>query len=128
MAVTRIWPVRGRIKAVIDYAANPQKTEISLQDVLEYAANGMKTEKGMYVSGLNCDPAVASTQFRLIKKQFNKQDSINGIAGYHAYQSFAAGEVTPEQAHKIGREMAQRLWGRCLSGRDCNAFGPGTYP
>lgn len=111
MAVTRIWPVRGRIKAVIDYAANPQKTEISLQNVLEYAANGMKTEKGMYVSGLNCDPAVASTQFRLIKKQFNKQDSINGIAGYHAYQSFAAGEVTPEQAHKIGREMAQRLWG-----------------
>lgn len=31
--------------------------------------------------------------------------------GYHAFQSFAEGEVTPEQAHRIGVELAQELWG-----------------
>lgn len=31
--------------------------------------------------------------------------------GFHAFQSFAKGEVTPELAHKIGVELANELWG-----------------
>ncbi len=31
--------------------------------------------------------------------------------GYHAFQSFAEGEVTPEQAHEIGVKLAEELWG-----------------
>ena len=45
---------------------------------------------------------------RSIKKQFDKED---GIVAYHGYQSFAEGEVTPEQAHEIGIELARRFWG-----------------
>ena len=33
------------------------------------------------------------------------------IIAYHGYQSFAPGEVTPEQAREIGVELARRLWG-----------------
>lgn len=31
--------------------------------------------------------------------------------GFHAFQSFAKGEVTPEIAHKIGIRLANELWG-----------------
>ena len=40
------------------------------------------------------------------KKLFHKQD---GIIAFHGYQSFKPGEVTPELAHEIGKELAERF-------------------
>lgn len=42
------------------------------------------------------------------KQRFGK---LGGVVGYHFIQSFAPGEVTPEQAHTIGVAFAQRLFG-----------------
>ena len=42
------------------------------------------------------------------KKQFNDNKE---ILAFHGYQSFEAGEVTPELAHQIGVEFANKLWG-----------------
>ena len=75
---------------------------------MHYAADEDKTEKQFFVSGINCNPAIARDQFVTVKKQFDKED---GIVAYHGYQSFAEGEVTPEQAHEIGIELARRFWG-----------------
>ena len=60
MAVTSIWPIKGRVGKVIDYARNPEKvTEGSFQKqaelhmiegVMEYAVNDMKTEQRSYVT------------------------------------------------------------------------------
>ena len=117
MAVTKIWPVRGRVESPLDYAANEEKTanprwdKSSLQnltDVMHYAADEDKTEKQFFVSGVNCTPAIARDQFVIVKKQFDKED---GIVAYHGYQSFAEGEVTPGLAHEIGLEFAKRVWG-----------------
>ena len=115
MAVTKIWPVRGRVEQPITYAVNPEKTrkslweeEPSIAEVIHYATNGEKTEKQYYVSGINCEPESGAKEFQLVKKQFQKQD---GIICYHGYQSFAAGEVTPEEAHAIGMALARKLWG-----------------
>ena len=113
MAVTKIWPVRGRLDHPIDYAMNPEKTEAklvpdSLEDVMSYAVNEEKTEKRSYVSGINCTPAIARSEFQIVKDQFAKPA---GIIAYHAYQSFSEGEVTPAEAHAIGKEFAQRVWG-----------------
>lgn len=117
MAVTRIWQVKGRLDAPIDYAMNPEKTENpvyskreldSLQDVMDYAANPEKTEKRFYVSGINCNPDTAREQFQTVKEQFAKE---GGIIAYHGYQSFSEGETDPETAHKIGIEFAKRVWG-----------------
>ena len=131
MATTKIWDVRGRLDHVIDYAQNADKTgnpdweqsgtmldvmqdamtdakERGLIDALEYAMNDCKTEKRFYVSGINCNPNIARKQMQLAKEQWGKP---GGIVAYHGYQSFAPGEVTPELAHKIGVELAQRLWG-----------------
>ncbi|GAA6394360.1 hypothetical protein I4100191B2_18420 [Clostridiales bacterium] len=29
---------------------------------------------------------------------------------YHAYQSFKSEEVTPERCHRLGVELAKRMW------------------
>ena len=40
------------------------------------------------------------------KKRFHKTDKVQG---FHLVQSFAEGEVSPELAHLIGVELAERL-------------------
>jgi uncharacterized protein YifN (PemK superfamily) len=42
------------------------------------------------------------------KRFYHKEDK---ILAFHAYQSFAEGEVSPELAHKIGVELANEMWG-----------------
>ncbi|WP_368293594.1 relaxase/mobilization nuclease domain-containing protein [Dehalobacter sp. TBBPA1] len=117
MATTAIWDVKDRLDRVINYAANPGKTENldfssrnlqGLQNVLEYAAREDKTEMQYYVTGINCDPSAAYKQMSQTKLQFQKKD---GILAFHGYQSFAPGEATPETAHAIGVKLAQELWG-----------------
>lgn len=117
MAVTKIWPVRGRPDKPLEYIANEMKTANpkwdksslgSLTDVMHYAADEDKTEKQFFVTGVNCSAEIARDQFVTVKKQFGKED---GIVAYHGYQSFAEGEVTPEQAHAIGIEFAREVWG-----------------
>ncbi len=43
-----------------------------------------------------------------IQKKFNDDKQ---ILAFHAYQSFEAGEVDAELAHKVGVEYAKKLWG-----------------
>lgn len=111
MAVTAIWPVKGRAEKAIAYIANPAKTnEVAdeIAEVLEYAGNPAKTEQCRYVSCLNCELEYAAEQFAETKQLWRKT---NGRSCYHGYQSFAAGEVTAEQAHQIGVQLARELWG-----------------
>lgn len=114
MATTAIWKVKGNLGQVVNYAANPDKTTLTvedlqgLRDVMDYATQDYKTEEQRYVSGVNCAPEIARDQMMMVKRQFGKE---GGIIAFHGYQSFAPGEVTPEQAHEIGVELARRLWG-----------------
>lgn len=117
MATTKIWSVHGRIADVIGYAENPDKTANptytpadlqALRDVMNYATNDFKTEQQFYVTGINCVPEIARDQMALTKRRFGKE---NGIVAFHGYQSFAPGEVTPDQAHALGVELAKKLWG-----------------
>lgn len=117
MAATRIWSIKGRLDSVINYVTNPEKTDGSrytdtelqaLADVIDYAENEAKTHNKVYVSGINLSPNIARDQMVMTKLQFGKTDK---ILAYHGYQSFLPGEVTPDQAHEIGVELANRLWG-----------------
>ena len=124
MAVTSIWPIKGRVDRVINYARNPEKTtegsyeELAslhaVDNVLEYAANDMKTERRSYVSCLNCEEETAAHQFIETKKLWQRisgRDKMGGRVCFHGYQSFKADEVTAEIAHEIGVKLAQELWG-----------------
>ncbi|MGN0464256.1 MAG: relaxase/mobilization nuclease domain-containing protein [Acutalibacteraceae bacterium] len=114
MAVTGFWPVKGKLKAVIDYAENPDKTidrkfvDTDLYVTLQYAESDNKTDEKLYVSGINCSKHFAYSQMIAVKKKFGERGT--NIA-YHGFQSFAEGEVTPEECHKIGIETAKRMWG-----------------
>lgn len=114
MATTGFWPVKGRLKEVIDYAQNPDKTidkkyvDTDLYAALQYVSNNNKTDKRMFVSGINCNAKRAYERMTATKKRFGKT---GGNVAYHGYQSFNSGEVTPDEAHKIGLETAKRMWG-----------------
>ena len=120
MAVTAIWSIKGKVESVVQYTANPEKTWSgnygqaaqfhTLENVMQYTANEMKTEEQLYVSGVNCssNPDESARQFYRTKKAWNKE---GGIVCFHGYQSFSKGEVTPEVAHKVGIELAKRMWG-----------------
>ena len=114
MATTGFWPVRGRLKEVIDYANNPDKTtakeylDEDLYAAIRYVENDDKTDQTMFVSGINCSKHNAYNEMIAVKRRFGERGK--NIA-YHGYQSFAAGEVTPKEAHKIGVETARQMWG-----------------
>jgi hypothetical protein len=117
MAVTSIWPIKGRIDTVINYARNPEKTREKaslsslheIEGVIEYAADEMKTETRSYVSCINLTSEEdAAKEFMEVKRRYGKTD---GRLCYHGYQSFKADEVDAYTAHEIGCKLAQELWG-----------------
>lgn len=113
MATTKIWSVKDSLKRVVDYASNPEKTtEDDLEAVIKYAMNGEKTagsdEKACYVSGVNCIAETALDEMLSTQRHFGKT---GGNVAYHCYQSFKPGEVTPEQCHTLGVELARRMFG-----------------
>ena len=114
MATTGFWPVKNRLKEVIDYARNPDKTierkylDDDLYATLEYAANADKTDETMFVSGINCSKFRAYEEMTAVKRRFGERGK---VVAYHGYQSFRAGEVTAEEAHEIGMRTARQMWG-----------------
>jgi Relaxase/Mobilisation nuclease domain. len=88
---------------------NKEKTTaVSLQDALDYAANRDKTEQSCFESSYACTLETAFADMRQTKERWHKS---GGVQGYHLVQSFAAGEVTPELAHQIAKELADRVLG-----------------
>ena len=61
MATTAIWDVKDNLQRVLNYASNPNKTEVhensyhynGLEQAISYTTNDLKTEKQLYVTGLN---------------------------------------------------------------------------
>ena len=86
---------------VIDYAADPSKTDSAIHD------ENIETHQ-QFVTGINCLPATARDEMQAVKKRFGKED---GVIAYHGYQSFAPGEADPKTAHEIGIRLAKELWG-----------------
>ena len=109
--------IKGRIDTLINYAANPEKTEgqhysenqiKALHDVMDYASDDYKTERSLYVSGVNTTPDTAKQKMHQTKLRYGKMDV---IVAFHAIQSFKPGETTPDIAHEIGKKLAKEMWG-----------------
>lgn len=107
MATTSLWKVESRMDHVIDYVMDTNKT-IGLQQVLDYTTSEEKTMEHKYVTCINC------MQNNPYQSMINTKDMFldkKRIICFHGYQSFVEGEVTPEFAHQIGIELAEKLWG-----------------
>lgn len=110
MAYTSIIPVK-RLDNSINYVRDKKKITKgeqagSLEDAIAYAMNRDKTERTVFEDAIGCVCTQAYQDMVRTKERFHKTE---GIQGYHLVQSFAEGEVTPELAHLIGLELAERL-------------------
>lgn len=107
MAYTKILVVHNRLDQSVDYAQNEEKT--SLEAAIDYALNRDKTERTCFETAINCDRDTVYADMMDTKRRWGKVGRKR--KGYHIIQSFAPGEVTPDEAHAVGVEFAQRLLG-----------------
>lgn len=91
MAVTKTHPIKSTLKAAIDYICNPEKTDGKL-----------------LVSSYGCTAETADIEF-----EWTRLHSIDKGThlGRHLIQAFEPGEVTPEEAHEIGMQLAKEILG-----------------
>ena len=91
MAVTKTHPIKSTLKAAIDYICNP-----------------VKTDGKLLVSSYGCTAETADIEF-----EWTRRHSIDKGAnlGRHLIQAFEPGEVTPEEAHEIGMQLAKEILG-----------------
>ena len=78
----------------------------------DYAKNPEKTEKGELVTSYACDPMTVDEEFLLQKRQYSHitgKSQKRDIIAYQIRQSFKPGEITPEDANRIGFELAMRF-------------------
>ena len=84
----------------------------SLGERTDYAKNPEKTEKGDLVTTYQCDPFTVDEEFMLQKRQYNQitgKSQHNDVIAYQIRQSFKPGEVTADEANRIGYELALRF-------------------
>ena len=111
MAYTNVDVVHGRLDQAVFYAINPKKTCMREDGAIGASRQEVLGDSRirMFASALNCSsPFAASSEMAATKKKQGKPD---GVVGFTYVQSFDKGEVTPELAHKIGVEFAQRCFG-----------------
>src|SRR5574344_2081356 len=89
MAYTKIHAIKATVNKAIAYITNPDKTD----------------EK-MLVDSYACSPESADIEFDFALK---KTISAGPNKAYHLIQSFMPGEVSYDEAHAIGKELAERL-------------------
>ena len=83
-----------------------------LKNRTDYIENPDKTEQGQHVSSYACSTLTADEEFMLTKRQY---DLVNGrrqksdVIAYQIRQSFRPGEITAEEANKVGYELAMRF-------------------
>ncbi len=88
MAVTKMHPIRRTLGKAVDYITDKNKTDGEI-----------------YVSTFSCTRETIEDDFEYTRGRASYKGA---ILAQHIIQSFAEGEVTPEQAHKIGIELAGR--------------------
>ena len=85
--------------------------EQALKARLDYIKNPEKTREGELVTAFACHAATADAEFALARKEYFEITGRwreNEVIAYQIRQSFKPGEVTPEEAHQIGIELAER--------------------
>ena len=104
MATTRIMPLhigKGRTESQ------------AVSDIIDYVENPQKTDNGRLITGYGCDSRTADAEFLLAKRQYiaatGRVRGADDVIAYHVRQSFKPGEITPEDANRLGVEFAKRF-------------------
>ena len=89
MAYTKIHAIKATVDKAIEYICNPDKTD-----------------EQIYVSSYACASKTAAIDFKYTLDHC-RENSPN--KAYHLIQAFAPGEVGYEEAHRIGKELADKV-------------------
>ena len=104
MATTRIMPL---------HTGKGRTESRAISDIIDYVANPQKTDHGRLITGYECDSRTADAEFLLAKRQYiaatGRVRGKDDVIAYHVRQSFCPGEVTPEEANRLGVEFAKRF-------------------
>ena len=104
MATTRIMPL---------HVGKGRTESRAISDIIDYVANPQKTDNGKLITGYACDSRTADAEFLLAKRQYiaatGRVRGADDVIAYHVRQSFRPGEITPEEANRLGVEFAKRF-------------------
>ena len=104
MATTRIMPL---------HVGKGRTESRAISDIIDYVANPQKTDGGKLITGFACDGWTADAEFLLAKRQYiaatGRVRGKDDVIAYHVRQSFVPGEITPEEANRLGVEFAKRF-------------------
>ena len=84
------------------------------QERMDYIMNPDKTDGGMLITAYGCVPEMAANEFALYRNEYLSKTGRtpnNEVIAYHVRQAFKPGEITPEEANAIGKELAERITG-----------------
>ena len=104
MATTRLIPL---------HAGKGRTEGTAIRDILDYSKNPDKTENGELITSYACDHRTADAEFLLAKREYlertGRYRGKDDVIAYHMRQSFLPGEITPEEANRMGQELAWRF-------------------
>ena len=83
----------------------------SMKDRFDYGQNPEKTQGGELISAYECDHRTADAEFLLAKAKYKavtgrEQKRDADVLCYQIRQAFKPGEITPEEANRVGYETA----------------------
>lgn len=85
----------------------------AIAKIIDYVKNPEKTDHGQLITSYQCDSRVADAQFLQFKNNYIRHTGrVRGsddVIAYHLRQSFRPGEITPEEANRLGCELAKRF-------------------
>lgn len=95
-------------------AAASKTRRQTLHDRLDYDRKEEKTRGGMLVSSYMCNPETAAEEFEAGKLIYEAATGRSlpadrDIIAYRILQSFKPGEITPEEANRLGYELAMKF-------------------
>ena len=104
MATTRIMPL---------HVGKGRTESRAISDIIDYVANPQKTDDGKLITSYACDSRTADAEFLLAKRQYiaatGRVRGADDVIAYHVRQSFRPGEITQEEANRLGVEFARRF-------------------
>lgn len=104
MATTRLMPL---------HIGKGRTVGTAISDILDYVKNPAKTENGKLITSYQCDSRLADAEFAFAKRLYlqktGRSRGADDVIAYHLRQSFVPGEITPEEANRLGCELAQRF-------------------
>ena len=100
------------VRLIALHASKGRSVARCLEDRTDYAKNPEKTQKGELVTAYGCDPITVDEEFMLQKRlyfQITGKAPRHDVIAYQIRQSFKPGEITPEEANRLGHELAMRF-------------------